>query len=115
MEGFSRKEGGAKKSLAKGKKGVFWIRMSPPREEGRQGFIMQVASSFSGVERARRTDYLTGAGQETPDWLIKATLLGKDKTTLGFGVESRFGVTGFSRSGGILGLCLILFNTFHEK
>ena len=46
----------------------------------------------------------TGAGQETPDCSIKATVPGKVKTTLGFGVQSRFGLTGFSTSDTILGL-----------
>ena len=31
------------------------------------------------MERSHMIDYLTGADQEIPNWLIKITFLGKDK------------------------------------
>ena len=40
---------------------------------------MQIAPSSSGgrVERGHRTDYLLGADQKIPDWLIKANISGE--------------------------------------
>ena len=49
-------------------------------------------------------DYLVGADQKIPDWSIKITFLGEGEPTIRSGIESRFGVVGFSMSEAILGL-----------
>ena len=60
---------------------------------------MQIACSWEGVvEKAHMTDYLIGAVQKIPNWLIKVTSLGKVGTATKSDIKSSFGVIGFSTS-----------------
>ena len=50
------------------------------------------------------TDYLLGADQKIPDWLIRVTFLGKVETASKSSIKSRFGIMGFRTSNAILSL-----------
>ena len=52
-----------------------------------------------------RTDYLTGADQNIPNWSIKMTYLKEAEIAVRSNIKSRFGIMGFSTSNTILGLC----------
>lgn len=61
-----------------------------------KGFYMQIASCRWGWGwRGLTTDYLTGADQKIPDWLIKIMFLGKVETAVRSSMKSRFGIMGF--------------------
>ena len=56
------------------------------------------------TERAQEADYLQGADQKIPNWLIKTTFLGKVEAIVRSGTTLRFGIIGFSKSDFILTL-----------
>ena len=49
-------------------------------------------------------NYLIGADQKIPDWLIKTAFLVKMETAVTLGIKSRLGIMGFSISDAIWGL-----------
>ena len=60
---------------------------------------MKIAPIFcGGMERACVTDYLLGADQKIPDWLIKILFLGEAETAIRSSIKTRFGIMGFSTS-----------------
>lgn len=70
-----------------------------------------------GTEWAHVTDYIIGADQKIPEWLIRITFLGKVKTTSKSGIKSRFGM-GFNSSDTILALWFFFLtpsNLFKNK
>ena len=71
MEDFYRKKGGAREILAKEKKGLFLY----------QDIFL--------------TDFLIGADQKIPNWLIKITFLEEVETAIRSGIKSSFGIMGF--------------------
>ena len=60
----------------------------------RQGSHKQKKGSFQaespslGEGRGLEVAYLTSAGQEIPDWLVKITLPGKAETVIRLGIKS---------------------------
>ena len=48
-------------------------------------------------ERVYYEDYLTGAKQKIPDWLVKITFLGKAETTTKLGIKSWFSDKGLGQ------------------
>lgn len=110
MEGFYRKKSGARKLLAKGKKGLSRASTSSLWGEENAKVLSCKFLLLCEMERLHVPDYLIGTDQKIPDWLIKIAFLGKLKTAVRSGIESRFGIVGFSASDAILGLWF-LFNT----
>lgn len=74
-------------------------------EENGKGFIMQIASSFSGrMKKDCVTDYFILADHKVPYWLIKITFVVKVVTAVRLGIKSRFCIMGFSTRIAILSL-----------
>lgn len=86
---FYRKGSGARELLAKSKKGLFWG----------QDILLPL-----GDRKDHVTDYLIGADQEVPNWLIKIPLLVKAETTVRLGIKSGFSNMGFNTSDTIWGV-----------
>lgn len=57
---------------------------------------------------AHMTDDLSDVGQKVPNWRIKTIFLGKVEAAVGSGINSSFGMMGFSTSDTIWGLCFSL-------
>lgn len=68
-------------------------------------FVMRTAcqrKSREGEGHTPVTDYLIGANQRIPDWVIKITFWGKVEVAGKSGFKSSFGIMGFSTSDAIL-------------
>ena len=50
------------------------------------------------------TDYLIVGDQKIPDWFIMITFLVKTEAAISLGIQSRFGIMGFSTSDAIWGM-----------
>lgn len=70
MEGFCRKEVGARKLLAKK------ARSPSLRGKNKGSYWVDYLIFLWGIERAPMTDYFTGADQKLPDCLVKSYLWG---------------------------------------
>ena len=68
------------------------------------GFTIVGHLFFWRMKRAPVTDYLTGADQKFPDWLIEITFLGKVKTAVKSVIKASFGTKGFTTSDVLWGL-----------
>lgn len=66
MEGFSRKEGGVRKLLAKEKKELFQERSPSFTEKGRGSYLAGLIFLW-GIVKAHVTDYLSVPDQKIPD------------------------------------------------
>ena len=105
IQGFYRQEAEARKLLAIAKKGLFQARS---HSFGGKGEGLSCRPSLLplgwGMERAHVTYYLIGADQKIPDWPIKTAFLGRSKLQIRSGIQSRFGIRGFSTSDTISSL-----------
>ena len=52
-----------------------------------------------GMERAGMADYLHGADQKIPDWLIKVAFQREAQTEIRLGIKSRLGIMDFWHEG----------------
>ena len=92
IEGFNRKEGGARKLLAKEKKGLFQAR-SPnfPYGEGKRSYYADDLIFLWGLEMGRGTDYLISSWENS--WLtqLRLTFPGEVETVIRLGIKPWFG------------------------
>lgn len=65
-------------------------------------------------ERVYYEDYLTGAKQKIPDWLVKITFLGKAETTTKLGIKSWFSDKGLGQVTPF-GACWFLHTHTHTQ
>lgn len=82
MKGFYRKQGGARKSLAKEKIGSVQIKSPCLRGKSRESFWVDYLIFLRGMGKTHWTDSFIGADQQIPDWPVKTISLGEVETAI---------------------------------